>query len=106
MLEQRGVLASSKSSFDDHQLHPQAPTITNSTLHTHKSHYAWLTTEEVPGACRYVTLLPIFNEPSTDLKTAGPMMPFFAAGLIIMYGVNAGQNAMMASEYCSLPCLR
>ncbi|CZT04823.1 probable mitochondrial F1F0 ATP synthase subunit Atp18 [Rhynchosporium agropyri] len=26
-----------------------------------------------------------------------PMAPFFAAGLVILYGVNAAQNAMMNS---------
>jgi hypothetical protein len=29
---------------------------------------------------------------------AEPMMPFFVAGLIVLYGVNAGANAMMDSE--------
>jgi F-type H+-transporting ATPase subunit j len=26
------------------------------------------------------------------------MMPFFVAGLVVLYGVNAGANAMMDSE--------
>ncbi|ETN45516.1 uncharacterized protein HMPREF1541_09348, partial [Cyphellophora europaea CBS 101466] len=29
---------------------------------------------------------------------AEPMTPFFVAGLIVLYGVNAGANAMMDSE--------
>ncbi|KAG0650164.1 ATP synthase subunit [Hyphodiscus hymeniophilus] len=28
---------------------------------------------------------------------AGPMWPFFAAGLVIMYGINSAQTAMMNS---------
>jgi hypothetical protein len=31
--------------------------------------------------------------------TAEPMMPFFAAGLIVAYCVNAGANAMMQCTY-------
>ncbi|KAJ0137934.1 ATP synthase subunit J, mitochondrial [Colletotrichum tanaceti] len=27
-----------------------------------------------------------------------PMAPFFAAGLVIAYGINSAQNAMMKSE--------
>ncbi|KIX06201.1 uncharacterized protein Z518_04175 [Rhinocladiella mackenziei CBS 650.93] len=31
-------------------------------------------------------------------KVAEPMIPFYAAGLIVLYAVNAGANAMMNSE--------
>jgi len=29
---------------------------------------------------------------------AEPMIPFYAAGLIVLYGINAGANAMMNCE--------
>ncbi|XP_044721382.1 ATP synthase j chain domain-containing protein [Hirsutella rhossiliensis] len=32
------------------------------------------------------------------MDTVKPMAPFFAAGLIIAYGANSAQNAMMASD--------
>ncbi|KAI1506020.1 putative mitochondrial F1F0 ATP synthase subunit Atp18 [Biscogniauxia marginata] len=38
---------------------------------------------------------PIKTFPTPVLK---PMAPFFAAGLIVLYGVNSVQNAMMKSE--------
>ncbi|EHY54561.1 atp18 subunit J of the mitochondrial F1F0 ATP synthase [Exophiala dermatitidis] len=31
-------------------------------------------------------------------KIAEPMVPFYAAGLIVLYAINAGANAMMASD--------
>ncbi|KAK5062810.1 hypothetical protein LTR84_004885 [Exophiala bonariae] len=31
-------------------------------------------------------------------KVAEPMIPFYAAGLIVLYAVNAGANAMMGSD--------
>ncbi|OIW31286.1 ATPase, F0 complex, subunit J [Coniochaeta ligniaria NRRL 30616] len=38
---------------------------------------------------------PLKKFPAPVLR---PMAPFFAAGLVIAYGVNAAQNAMMASD--------
>ncbi|KIV89349.1 hypothetical protein B0A52_06212 [Exophiala mesophila] len=31
-------------------------------------------------------------------KVAEPMIPFYAAGLIVLWAVNSGANAMMASD--------
>ncbi|KAI0521069.1 putative mitochondrial F1F0 ATP synthase subunit Atp18 [Xylaria bambusicola] len=38
---------------------------------------------------------PLKKFPAPIMK---PLAPFFAAGLIIAYGVNSAQNAMMASD--------
>ncbi|KAH6647105.1 ATP synthase subunit J [Truncatella angustata] len=38
---------------------------------------------------------PLKKFPAPVLR---PMAPFFAAGLVIIYGVNAAQNSMMASD--------
>ncbi|KAB5562736.1 ATP synthase subunit J [Coniochaeta sp. 2T2.1] len=38
---------------------------------------------------------PLKKFPAPVLR---PMAPFFAAGLVIMYGVNAAQNSMMATD--------
>ncbi|KFH42205.1 ATP synthase subunit J-like protein [Hapsidospora chrysogenum ATCC 11550] len=37
-------------------------------------------------------------QPRLTQITVKPMWPFFAAGLIIAYGANSAQNAMMASD--------
>jgi hypothetical protein len=34
----------------------------------------------------------------TSLRTAEPLTPFFAAGLIVAWAVNAGANAMKDSD--------
>ncbi|EXJ85595.1 hypothetical protein A1O1_05961 [Capronia coronata CBS 617.96] len=31
-------------------------------------------------------------------KLAEPMVPFYAAGILVLWAVNAGANAMMASD--------
>ncbi|KAH6707196.1 hypothetical protein VD0002_g1994 [Verticillium dahliae] len=38
---------------------------------------------------------PLKKFPAPVLR---PMAPFYAAGLIIAYGINSAQNAMMASD--------
>ncbi|KAG6008445.1 hypothetical protein E4U21_004467 [Claviceps maximensis] len=38
------------------------------------------------------------NPHANDLEIVKPMWPFFAAGLVIAYGVNSAQNAMMGSD--------
>ncbi|KAI8948359.1 putative mitochondrial F1F0 ATP synthase subunit Atp18 [Xylaria longipes] len=38
---------------------------------------------------------PLKKFPAPIMK---PLAPFFAAGLVIAYGVNSAQNAMMASD--------
>ncbi|KAJ9609169.1 atp18 subunit J of the mitochondrial F1F0 ATP synthase [Cladophialophora chaetospira] len=30
--------------------------------------------------------------------TAEPLIPFYVAGVVVLYGINAGANAMMASD--------
>ncbi|ETS73976.1 hypothetical protein PFICI_13842 [Pestalotiopsis fici W106-1] len=42
---------------------------------------------------------PLKKFPTPVLK---PLAPFFAAGLVILYGVNSAQNAMMKSMNCSV----
>ncbi|KAI0894019.1 putative mitochondrial F1F0 ATP synthase subunit Atp18 [Annulohypoxylon nitens] len=43
----------------------------------------------------WLGVTPLKKFPTPILK---PLGPFFAAGLIILYGVNAAQNAMMKSD--------
>lgn len=38
------------------------------------------------------------QEIQTDSLAAEPMIPFYAAGLIVLYAVNAGANTMMGCE--------
>ncbi|KAI0487517.1 putative mitochondrial F1F0 ATP synthase subunit Atp18 [Xylaria cf. heliscus] len=40
-------------------------------------------------------IAPLKSFPAPIMK---PLAPFFAAGLIIAYGVNSAQNSMMASD--------
>ncbi|KAF3014221.1 hypothetical protein E8E14_008427 [Neopestalotiopsis sp. 37M] len=40
-------------------------------------------------------ITPLKKFPTPVLK---PLAPFFAAGLVILYGVNSAQNAMMKSD--------
>ncbi|KAJ5891152.1 uncharacterized protein N7473_007380 [Penicillium subrubescens] len=53
-----------------------SPANTESTSHSHYSITMSLLGKKFPGAL------------------AGPMTPFFAAGLIVLYGVNSLQNAL------------
>jgi hypothetical protein len=39
-------------------------------------------------------MLDIFADPT--LAAVRPMAPFFAAGLVIAWGINSAQNSMMA----------
>jgi ATP synthase j chain len=45
--------------------------------------------------------LDLFNNPPAQLTflTAEPMIPFFAAGVIVLYAINAGANAMMKCKF-------
>ncbi|KAK6859342.1 ATPase- F0 complex- subunit J [Apiospora arundinis] len=36
--------------------------------------------------------------PSRSSRLLSPLAPFFAAGAVILYGVNSAQNAMMRSD--------
>lgn len=55
--------------------------------------------KKFPGKVgQFQTAISLAMDNRTDLSAAEPMIPFYAAGLIVLYAVNAGANAMMGCK--------
>ena len=60
---------------------------------------AFIITAQISRQIWYARYCLCLQLTSTDTSSlAEPMMPFMAAGLIVLYAVNAGANAMMKCE--------